>query len=421
MQLTISLSQGLRHYWSYVTGFGYNARLFLWSSLLSGVTFAISGLLLNFYLVSLGYRQDFLGLMASLTQLTTLIASLPAAMLSDAIGRKAALVWGAIITALAVLGLVVFTSTEGLIAMGVLYGIGTAIPIVVAAPFMMENSRPDERTHLFSISFALQSAAGFAGGLMGGNLPEWLGGLFNVSARDARAYQAALVVAAVVAAATLVPLARLRSDPTAVRRTIRRPLTGVRAEGRLLFKLLFPNLLISLGAGLLIPFANVFLRELYGVSDSEVGGLFSLAALVAGVAIALGPVLAQRFGKIRAVVGAQALSVPCLLIMGFSPIFPLAFVAFLSRAALMQMSGPIFNAYSMEVVQDETRATVSSLTSMVWTLGWVVSPIVSGQMQVRYGWLPIIIMMAALYVAGIGLTHIYFGRSSVRVYAPEPP
>jgi MFS family permease len=292
--------------------------------------------------------------------------------------------------------------------MTIIYGASYALLIVTGPPFLMEHSGMDERTHLFSLYSALSAIAGIAGGFVGGYFPAWLGSWLGVGPQDARAYQAALVATVVIGLLSILPFLRMRQVAAGARRMARRPLSGVRSEGRLLFRLLFPNLLLGLGAGLFLPFANVFLRTQYHVGDSEVGTVFSLAALVAGVAIALGPIPAQRFGKIRSVIVEQAISVPLLLVMGFSPYFPLAMLAYLFRTAFMQTSGPIFNAFTMEVVREETRATAASLMSMVWTFGSVVSPLVSGQVQIYYGWTPLILGMAALYSLGIVFTYIFF-------------
>jgi MFS family permease len=408
MQISTTVAQGMRTYWSHVSGFSYNARLFLLGTLLGGVVVSIYGLVLNFYLVSLGFRQDFLGFVASLFQLVTLLASLPAGVVSDVLGRKRALVIGTIINGLSLLGLVVFTSAEGIILMTALYGASYALLIVTGPPFLMENSSGSERTHLFSMYSALSAMSGIAGGFIGGYFPTWLGGWLGVGPQESRAYQAALVATVLIGLLSVLPILRMRQSGGSARRMARRPLSGVRSEGKLLFRLLFPNLLLGLGAGLFLPFANVFLRTQYHVSDNEVGTVFSLAALVAGVAIALGPIPAQRFGKIRSVVIEQAISIPLLFVMGFSPFFPLAMLAYLFRTAFMQTSGPIFNAFTMEVVSEETRATASSLMSMVWTFGSVVSPLVSGLVQIHYGWSPLILGMAALYTAGIALTYVFF-------------
>ena len=91
MQLSTTLGEGLRNYWSQLSAFSSNARLFLLSNLLGGVVISIYSLLFNFYLLSLGYQQDFLGLIASLGQLTIFLAALPSGMLSNTLGRKRAM------------------------------------------------------------------------------------------------------------------------------------------------------------------------------------------------------------------------------------------------------------------------------------------------------------------------------------------
>ncbi len=411
MQISAAVSDGFRNYWSHVAAFSPNARLFLLSNLLGGVVISIYSLLFNFYLLSLGYQQDFLGLIASLDQLIIFVLALPAGMLSNALGRKRALILAIGANALSLLGMLLFTSVEGILAITALYGASTSLFIVSMSPFLIENSGAQERTHLFSMNQAVIAVAGVAGGLLGGNVPAWLGAWLGVGASDVRAYQAGIFIAAFINLLSLIPLFMLHAAPSSARNIARRPLSGARRDGTMLFKLLFPNLMIGLGAGLLIPFNNVFLRQRYGVNDSEVGAIFSLMAIIAGISIAFGPVVAQRFGKVRAVIAAQSLSVPLLLLAGFSPLALLGIMGFMLRPSLMQLSGPIFDAYAMESVRDETRATYSSLNQMVWTLGWIISPLISGVIQVQYGWSPLVLGMAALYALGIVLTQIFFGRA----------
>ena len=64
MQIATNMAQGVRNYWANISGFSSNARLFLLSILLGGVVISIYGLVLNFYLVSLGFQQDVAGFLA---------------------------------------------------------------------------------------------------------------------------------------------------------------------------------------------------------------------------------------------------------------------------------------------------------------------------------------------------------------------
>ena len=70
-----------------------------------------------------------------------------------------------------------------------------------------------------------------------------------------------------------------------------------------------------------MPFMNVFFRQGHHQSDPVIGSLFAWGSLAMGVGLLLAPPLADRMGKIQLVVVTQTLSIPFLIILGFSPIF----------------------------------------------------------------------------------------------------
>ncbi|MBI5879258.1 MAG: MFS transporter [Chloroflexi bacterium] len=411
MQFASAISRGARDYLSHVRNFSPNARYFLIASLFNGLVYSVYSLLFNFYLVSLGYQQDFLGLSASLNQLVVLLASLPGGMLGNRIGRRNTLLIGMAGNMLSFVGMVLFTSQAGLLLSSSLYGATFAILIVMGSPFLMDNSRPAERQHLFSIYAAISAAAGMLGGFIGGNFPSLAAGFLGVGAQAPQAYQSALLAVIALQMVGVLPLLRVRTVAGGEKRVMASPLSGIRQERRLLLRLFLPVFVLSIGAGLLMPFAGVFIRSQYNASDAQVGLVFSLTAVVCSTAIAFGPLTAARFGKIRAVIIEEALSVPMLLLAGFSPWFELGVFGWLMRMAFMQMNGPIFNTYLMEVLQPETRTTAASLNHMIWTFGSVVCPVFAGLIQVRYGWSPLVLGMAALYVTGIALNYSFFWKS----------
>ena len=91
----------------------------------------------------------------------------------------------------------------------------------------------------------------------------------------------------------------------------------------ILQKLVFTELAISLGAGLLMPFVNVFYKLRFALPDHVLGGLFAASSLAMGLAVMLVPLWVRRMGKVKTIVLTQVLSLPFLLLMGFSPVFTL--------------------------------------------------------------------------------------------------
>jgi MFS family permease len=159
-----------------------------------------------------------------------------------------------------------------------------------------------------------------------------------------------------------------------------------------------------------MPFMNIFYRQSYASSDQAIGALFAAGSLAMAFGLLAAPPLADRLGKIRVVVVTQALSVPFLFLLGFAPWFWLSALAYLVRAALMNMSNPVYQTFVMEQVDEEARATVASLVSMSWSFGWAFSPSLSGYLQVRYGFGPIFMGTIVSYIIAIALCWRSFGR-----------
>jgi MFS family permease len=392
-----------------VRAFHPNARLYLVSALLTGAALGVYRLLFNFYMLSLGYDERLLGQLITTTSMTALLVALPMGYLSDMIGRKWSLILGGASVVAAILTMVLLPSIPMFFAMNMLMGAGQSLSAVTMSPFLMENSGIQERTYLFSLSVGLQTAAGAVGNWVGGYLPTWVAEARDVSPTSSVAYAGALSLIALGAAIALVPLFWL-TTPNLRRsqRAIFTPFQYASQHPMELSKLILPMLLISLGAGLIMPFMNVFFRNVHFVSDPVIGTLFAWGSLAMGIGILLAPPLADRLGKVQLVVITQGLSIPFLAIMGYSPWFWMSATAYYIRLTLMNMGGPVYQAFVMERVEEESRATVASLVSMANNFGWAFSPIISGLLQVKYGFNPVFMMTIILYSIAVFLYWYFF-------------
>lgn len=251
--------------------------------------------------------------------------------------------------------------------------------------------------------------ATFAGNWLGGQLPTWLGQEIGPTGASSSAYAFSLLVVAALLALAIVPLLLLRRREFR-ERTGREvsPFAYTRRHPVLLGKLVGPMFITSLGAGLLMPFMNVFFRHVHGSADSTIGTLFATGSLAMAIGLLLAPPLADRFGKIQIVVLSQAFSVPFLALLGFAPWFWVSAFAYLVRLALMNMANPVYQAFVMEHVEEESRATVASLVSMSWSFGWAFSPTVSGWLQVNYGFNPVFLGTIGSYIFAIYLYWRFF-------------
>ncbi len=389
-----------------------NARLYLLNVILAGAAMGIFRLLFNYYLQSLSYDDAFIGLLVTVNSFTALLVALPMGYIADLIGRKASLLVGSLGVALAVLVMVLWHSGPVFITMNVLMGMAQALAGVTMGPFLMENSHEKERTYLFSFGTGMQMVSASVGAWLGGSLPLWMAGSAQVPVNDSSAYGLSLLVAAGGTALAALPLFFLRRQQIPrSQRSAFAPLSYLFRHLSLLGKLVVPMLVTSIGAGMIMPFINVFYRQVYLQSDQTVGALSAWGSLAMGVGLMIAPPLADRLGKIQLVVITQGLSIPFLVLMGFSPLFTLSAAAYLIRLALMNMSGPVYQTFVMERAEASARATVASLVSMSNSVGWAFSPLISGELQVSYGFGPAFGTTIVLYVISIFLYWLFFWRN----------
>lgn len=411
INLANGIKSGMGDYYQRLRLFKTNARLYLVTVLISGATMGVYQLLFNFYVLSLGYDETLLGKLITTNQFTALLLSLPMGYAVDRFGRKNALITRSLLLAVSIAVTALFPSVPVFFATNILFGLAQSLSAVTTAPFLMENSDEAERTYLFSFTSGLQMGSVFVGNWLGGYLPSWIGGLRAVDPTGSLAYGGALFAVSLVAIVGFIPLIFVRSaSGKESRLQTFAPFAFARSNTRLLGKILIPTLFISFGAGLFVPFMNVFYRMVHGQSDQVIGTLFAWGSLAMGIGLMISPPLAERMGKIQLVVLTQGLAIPFMILLGFAPSFGLSATAYYVRMGLMNMSNPIYQTFIMEQVDPGSRATIASVYSMVWSFGRSFSPSISGWLQVRYGFDPVFGGAIGLYAIAICLYWVFFLR-----------
>ena len=411
----------IRRWLGEVRAFSPNARLYLTSSILRGIGFGLSQLFLNFFVLSQGHDREFLGTLTAIPSAIALVFAIPVGLVADRMGRKRALLLGALGAALTMLGFVLSATHRGMLAYFIVNGFLGAFLWVSLSPFLMENSTKSERVTLFSLDFAAMIGTGFIANIVGGRLPAFYAGLLGVGVESTPAYRATMLISVAIIFAAVVPLLLIRARPCLQDRAGGNTLGRLFHEGRELlallptaFRLVLPGLIIPLGAGLLIPYLNVYFKDTFGLADATIGSLFAWQSVMTASATLLAPVLARKWGRIRSLVATEALSVPMLFLLGFVPILPVAVVAYWLRAALMNMGNPLYSSFAMEQVSGDKRATLSALMTMGFNVGWSVGTYLSGVVQENWGFRPLFVATIVFYVIAIALTWAFFGRSEPR-------
>ncbi|OWY23861.1 MFS transporter [Sphingobacteriales bacterium UPWRP_1] len=178
-------------------------------------------------------------------------------------------------------------------------------------------------------------------------------------------------------------------------------------------KAIVPTTMIAVGAGLTIPFMNLFFFHVFGLNSDS----FSLLGSVTGVVVALfslqAPLVKRKFGY-EAITGTQLLAIVALMLLGatdFISHWPFAlYIAafcFIIRQPLMNLANPMTSQMTMYYVGKKNQELVSAITSSIWSGSWFFSSLVFRylrEMDLRYGY--IIYITAAFYVLGVFFYHL---------------
>jgi len=305
----------IRDYLAKLKQFQSNARLYLLYSFASGFAMGILRLLFNFYVLSLGYDRGFLGTLVAIPPLVITFLAIPAGMLSHRFGLRFTLIAGASLMVVSVFGMSFSSAAVALVLFAVGRGLGRTLLSVSNAPFMTDNSGVAERTHLFSVQFATRLTAMFIGSSLAGALPTIVASIGGFGAEDPAAYRGSLWVCAFVLILAIVPLLRLPRLQQDARPQARPRFREMFRNPKQLFRLFLPQVVIGFGAGVLVPFLNVYFKTQFGLSDITLGFLFAFQSVFMALATLVGPIVAERLRRVRAVVFVQLLSIPFLRVL----------------------------------------------------------------------------------------------------------
>jgi MFS family permease len=390
-----------------------NAWLFLTGALLIGLLQAFMFLLLNLYFKEIGFGEGLIGRVLSMFAIGGTLAAIPAAYVIARYKLKPLLMATAVM--LNVFFLLLCNVQMYLVILGAAFVLGMLMTIlrIASGPFIMRNSSEEERTLLFSLMFANFIVAGIVGSVGGGAMQEYI---HDLTGDAARGYQYTLSFAGLMAALAVVPFFLIKArppHPDEVKKSF--SIEAIRRKWRLFFKLTFPHFLVGAGAGLIIPFLNLYFRNRFELEPGQIGVYFSALQVTLLIGVRSGPVLRRRFGFIKTVVITELASIPFMLILSYTSNLTMAFWAFIFRGALMNMAQPVSTTFAMETVEKEDHGLINSLTTIAWTGSWAISTQVGGIIIEKHGFVPSFLLAILLYLSSAVLYYYYFSKSEQQV------
>lgn len=371
---------------------------------LSGFAFfGVQAVLLNLYLLRLGYGADFIGPFLGLGQAIWAISALPAGVLGRRLGPRPTLIaWQALMGA----GLAMILLVEALpgparvgwlLLSWAVYWVGHALGAVNANPYIMQVTTPENRNTVFSAQVAVFATLGLAGSALAGVLPTLMLNLAGGSLDDPAPYRLGLWLAPLVHAIGAVAMTGIRGGTLAAR-------PGVAADGpRPIGLLFFFGLVIFLqtaSEGATRAFFNVYLDTTLRMPAAEIGAVFALGQFVAVIGALLAPGFLRRSGTALVIAVMSAGNSGALALLGAFPNVPAAVIGY---AAVIMFNAFLTAArmlYGQQIVAPGWRTLAASAQTIGLGLGWGFSAVVGGAIVTGFGFGAYFALSAAIAALG---------------------
>lgn len=260
-----------------------------------------------------------------------------------------------------------------------LLGLGTICISVTAMPFIILNTPQKRHSEAVTMYFQIFSSTAFVSGL--------LNYILNSIAPSFFSEGTVLKIFGLLGFLSVWFVSKIEleeniSEPIPIHQFLKA------YEWKKIGVAVFPTILIATGAGLTIPFINLFFLAIHGI-ESKVFSLFgSLSFVLVTIAMIFMPAIRRRLGYNAVVNGFQILAVLALFVMASTEWYAdwrwagyLAVAAFLIRQPLMQVASPAITEMTMYYVGEQNQEIMGALNASIWSGAWFFSSIIFGVLR----------------------------------------
>jgi len=376
----------------------------------------LSGVILAIYLATLGLSASTIGLVVSLGLGGCAMGTLLVTYGADRLGRRATLVFLAILMFLG--GVALAFSTHPPIVMvsillGMVNGMGRdrGAGLTIEQAMLPKTTTEAGRTAIFAWYNVVVDSGHALGALLGG-LPAFL--RMQVKMPPFVSYQwtwGLYSILCLIAGFFALKLSK------SVERNERPLVERLSAPSRkVVFQFATLSGLDSFGGGFLTTaLLGYWFFKRFGVDEALLGPLFFIVRILNGVSHLGAAWLARRIGLVNTMVFTHLPSSFLLMTVPFAPTLSIAVVLFLLRESLVEMDVPTRQSYIVAIVKEEERTQAAGFTNLTRSVAWAVAPMIAGSLMRT-------LSLSAPLVIGPGLKIAYDGllyRAFRKIKPPE--
>ena len=382
-----------------------NIYLFLAINLLASFSMGIFNMFVGIYLKEIGYQESFVGNILSINTFAIAIASIPSAYLIEKIGRKKSFKLGFLAIAIGSSTIVLFKNTVLITIMAILNGAGMSIKSTAEGAYITENAKEEDRVSVFSMNFIVSNIGMMSASFLGGVLSTRLGKYFT----STEAITYIFIMSSILSLLALIPIYFMKENKIESPRSFKGCIEGYKnVLSKKVMVFMTYNILVGVGAGMVVPFFSVYLKYSMNISDSLVGTILSISQFGCILGGAIIPFISMKIGKARTVVLCQLLSIPFLISIAFPQGIIIVIISFFVRNGLMNMANPLTQNLSMEMVDAQNRTNLSSLFSLSSNISRAIGISIGGFMMESISYNAPYYLTVVIYLMAVGMfTYIY--------------
>lgn len=397
-----------------------DVRLFMVSAVVSGICYmGLYFLLINLYLLRLGYEIEFIGVFVSTGAFSFAVFSLPAGVAGRRFGSRRPMIFGMLVLMLG-LGMLALSAwvpadlrSGWLIFFCALRELGNAFYMVNSNPYLMGATSAEERDYAFSLRAILTPVAGFFGTLIGGFLPRLSQLYFDWSADDPLNYMAPLLIASLLLLPGIISLWAMREIAVEEWSADDAP-SGMLPLGPF-FSIAIVSALFIVAASAGQSFYHVYMDVVLASSPQLIGAIAACGQLLTAALMLVAPILMGRWGHARVFVLMG-------LCMGLS-LLPMALVSHwlavglsvVAVVVLMNFSSTALTVFHQQLVPPGWRPAMSGVSLMAMGIGWGIVSSGGGYFVAAWGWQLFFLLASGGTILGVGVFWMRFVAGETRL------
>lgn len=376
-------------------------------------------LILNIYLRKQGYADETIAQFNSFRFLGVLSFAFPLGIFIKGKALKPFILASSILVPIFSLFLLfsIQSGDETRITIGfIFWGISFMILNVCGLPYIMRAAPEEVVSEAISLNFSTWSLAT----IVSGSLINLLSRIKDLSFRgtviELDEFNIMLVIIAFSSLAFILVLFMKEAQPRSLSSSFINNLRALRSDydWKLIGRVLFPNMLIAIGAGLTIPFVNLFFNSVFKVDSDTFSLMGAGTAGIVFLSTLIIPIIRRKFGFRVAILIPQWLAIFFLVVLAttqlaqaYSWAFYIAIAAFMLRQPFMNMAGPMTSELGMKYVGPRNQELISAMSSSIWSASWFISAkIFQVLRQLNLEYFQIFFITAVLYAIGVSFYHL---------------